>query len=98
MHDEGGTQGERRGTAKSAIYYRYNCRNRLLFAAHNLPTRGQLRWLLRTPKASIEILLRGGRRQLVQSARPLLATLRGTLEGLGLLARAWARRVTAGRG
>ncbi len=83
VHDEGGTQGERRGTAKSAIYYRYNCRNRLLFAAHNLPTRGQLRWLLRTPKASIEILLRGGRRQLVQSARPLLATLRGTLEGLG---------------
>jgi GT2 family glycosyltransferase len=94
LHDEGGTQGERRGRAKSEVYYRYNCRNRLLFAAHHLSLQRQLRWLLHTPKASTEILLRGGRRQLLHSPRPLLATLRGTLEGLGLLGQAWARRAS----
>lgn len=84
VHDEGGTQGERRGPAKSDIYYRYNCRNRLLFAARNLPRRQLLGWMLRTPKESWEILLRGGRRQLVQSTGPLRAALLGSLAGLGI--------------
>ncbi|MCW2742167.1 MAG: hypothetical protein JWR45_2589 [Blastococcus sp.] len=84
VHDEGGTQGERRGRAKSGLYYRYNCRNRLLFAAKNLNRRQLLGWLVRTPAVSWEILLRGGRRQLLQSPRPLLEVLRGTAAGMGL--------------
>jgi GT2 family glycosyltransferase len=84
VHDEGGTQGEREGDAKSDLYYRYNCRNRLVFAARNLSRRQLLGWLLRTPRVSWEILLRGGRRQLVHSPRPLLAAVRGSLEGTGI--------------
>ena len=84
VHDEGGTQGERRGRAKSALYYRYNCRNRLVFAARNLTRGSLLRWIVRTPAVSREILLRGGRRQLVQSPRPAWAVVRGTVEGLGI--------------
>ena len=71
VHDQGGTQGPRRGRAKSALYYYYNCRNRMLFASRHLGRRDLLRWLIRTPKVSWEILLRGGRRQLV--AQPGLA-------------------------
>jgi GT2 family glycosyltransferase/glycosyltransferase involved in cell wall biosynthesis len=84
VHDEGGTHGERRGRGKSELYYRYNCRNRLVFAARNLPRRRLLRWVLATPRVSWEILLRGGRRQLVESPRPLLAAVRGSVEGLGV--------------
>ena len=32
IHDQGGTQGPRHGRAKSALYYFYNARNRMLFA------------------------------------------------------------------
>ncbi|WP_375477160.1 glycosyltransferase family 2 protein [uncultured Jatrophihabitans sp.] len=101
-HDEGGTQTEHRaGRAKSANYYRYNCRNRLLFATRHLPPKAVLRWLLSTPAVSREILLRGGRRQLLQSPRPLAATLRGSLEGAALairsLLRAAGDRGPAGR-
>ncbi len=32
IHDEGGTQETTKGRAKSLLYYRYNTRNRLLFA------------------------------------------------------------------
>ncbi|WP_147261972.1 glycosyltransferase family 2 protein [Blastococcus sp. TF02A-26] len=92
VHDEGGTQGEREGTAKSDLYYRYNCRNRLVFAARNLPRRQVLGWLVRTPRVSWEILLRGGRRQLLRSPRPLLAVLRGSLEGAGVALAALVRR------
>lgn len=91
VHDEGGTQGERRGPAKSDLYYRYNCRNRLLFAARNLSRRQLLGWMLRTPAVSWEILLRGGRRQLVQSPGPLLAALRGSVAGLGIALAALVR-------
>ena len=38
-HDENGTQEATTGRAKSLLYYRYNTRNRLLFAARLLPTR-----------------------------------------------------------
>lgn len=83
VHDEGGTQG-REGESLSSLYYRYNCRNRLVFAARNLDRRGLLRWLLRTPSSSREILLRGGRRQLLRSPRPLWAALAGSAEGVAL--------------
>ena len=85
VHDSGGTQGPQRGRAKSPTYYRYNCRNRLLFAARHLDRRSRLAWALLAPAVGWEILLRGGRRQLVRSWRPWWAALRGTLEGLALL-------------
>ncbi|SDN45372.1 glycosyltransferase [Geodermatophilus sp. DSM 45219] len=83
VHDEGGTHGEgRRGSAKSALYYRWNCRNRLAFAARHLDRRALLRWVRATPAVSWEILLRGGRRQLLQTPSVLWAVARGALEGL----------------
>ncbi|MGY1854931.1 glycosyltransferase [Modestobacter sp. SYSU DS0290] len=97
VHDEGGTQGERSGTAKSDLYYRYNCRNRLVFAARNLPRRRVLAWVLRTPAESWDILLRGGRRQLVESPGPLLAAVRGSLAGLLIALRALVTGPAGGR-
>ena len=82
VHDEGGTHGPRQGRAKSALYYRYNCRNRLVFATRNLDRRGVLRWVLATPAVSWEILLRGGRRQLLHTPSVLRAAVRGSLSGL----------------
>lgn len=82
VHDEGGTQAQRVGPAKSNIYYYYNCRNRLMFAARNLSWGDVARWLARTPAMSWQILLRGGRRQLLQSPRPLFAAVRGTARGV----------------
>jgi GT2 family glycosyltransferase/glycosyltransferase involved in cell wall biosynthesis len=83
-HDEGGTHGPRRGRGKSALYYRWNTRNRLVFAARTLPRRDVLRWLLATPAVSREILLRGGRRQLLADPRLVLAAARGSLAGAGV--------------
>lgn len=59
MHDQGGTQGPRMGRAKSAFYYYYNIRNRLLFAVLHLPRRRLLRWLWHTPVVSWEIFVAG---------------------------------------
>ncbi|MGY1708518.1 glycosyltransferase [Geodermatophilus sp. SYSU D00758] len=85
VHDEGGTHGDgRRGRAKSALYYRYNCRNRLAFAARHLDRRRLLRWVLRTPAISWDILMRGGRRQLLHSPGLLRAAVAGTLSGLAV--------------
>ncbi|WP_246853465.1 glycosyltransferase family 2 protein [Naasia sp. SYSU D00948] len=95
VHDEGGTQGTREGGAKSDLYYRYNCRNRLLFAARNLPRRQLLKWIVRTPRVSWEILLRGGRRQLLHSPKPLVAAVRGSLEGLGIALVALVRQTAS---
>ena len=53
--------------------------------------RGQVRWVVRTPRVSWEILLRGGRRQLVDQPRLLLAALRGGLSGMGIGLGALAR-------
>jgi GT2 family glycosyltransferase len=91
VHAGRGTQGVQRGRAKSNLYYRYNCRNRLLFGARHLPRRQLARWMVRTPAASWRILLQGGRRQLLQSPRPLLAAIAGTIAGLGIAARALIR-------
>lgn len=84
VHDEGGTQEVRKGRAKSLLYYRYNTRNRLLFAVRHLNTQGLLSWMAQTPRTSYLVLLQGGRRQLLYSRKPLLAVTRGSLEGLGL--------------
>jgi GT2 family glycosyltransferase len=92
VHDEGGTHTPRDSEGKSALYYRYNCRNRLLFGARHLDRRGLLRWIVHTPGASWQILLRGGRRQLLRSPRPLWAAVSGSLAGLGLALPALFRR------
>lgn len=92
VHDEGGTQHRAVGPAKSRLYYRYNTRNRLLFAARNLPTPLVVRWLLRTPGESVQILLRGGRRQLMHSWWPLVEIARGAAGGTGLAVAELARR------
>lgn len=85
IHDEGGTHaGGRPEGAKSALYYRYNCRNRLAFASRHLDRRRLLRWLVTTPAVSWEILLRGGRRQLLRSPGLLRAAVAGSLAGLAL--------------
>lgn len=86
VHDEGGTQRSS-GPAKSDLYYRYNCRNRLLFARRLLDRRQRLRWLLATPGQSWQIYLRGGRRQLLRHPIGLLAAIRGTMAGLFQLLR-----------
>ena len=92
VHDEGGTHDDgRRGPAKSALYYRYNCRNRLGFAARYLRRRDLLRWMLHTPAVSWEILLRGGRRQLLHAPRLLIAAVAGSLAGLAVAAPALVR-------
>ena len=77
IHDEGGTQGDQRGRAKSNTYYYFNARNRMVFAARHLDRRGVLRWLLATPAETWRILLRGGRRQLLQTPSGLFAAARG---------------------
>ena len=90
IHDTGGTQGPRRGRAKSALYYRYNCRNRLLFAARPAPVRDP-QVDVGDPAVSWEILLRGGRRQLVTQPGLAFAALRGSLSGLASAAVALRR-------
>ncbi|MFC7623342.1 glycosyltransferase [Microlunatus sp. GCM10028923] len=94
VHDEGGTQRSA-GPAKSDLYYRYNCRNRLLFARRLLGRRQRLRWLVATPAQSWQIYLRGGRRQLLSHPLGLLAAVRGTLAGLFQLLRPRRRSRTA---
>ena len=73
------------GRAKSPIYYYFNTRNRLLYAAKHVTGRDRLRWVLATPVLSYRILLQGGRRQLVRPGSTLWPALRGTLAGLLLL-------------
>jgi GT2 family glycosyltransferase len=92
IHDESGTQETTKGRAKSLLYYRYNTRNRLLFAVRHLPTGALVKWMLQTPRVSYLILLQGGRRQLLQSRKPLWAVARGSLEGLALAAIELTRR------
>ena len=87
VHDAGGTQEGAGGRAKSAVYYHYNCRNRLLFAAKHLGRADRLRWLLRTPVDVRRVLLRGGRRQFRHPGRTIRPALTGALAGAVRLAR-----------
>lgn len=87
-HDEGGTQGSGPGSrAKSPVYYYYNIRNRLLFAAIHLNPDDRRRWKGSAIPAAWRILLRGGRRQFLRPVRPVWAAVRGTWDGLTLLRR-----------
>ena len=89
VHDEGGTQTDPtasdRGRAKSDLYYYYNTRNRLLYAALRLGRAEQRRWAATSAAAAREIVLRGGRRQLLSSRSSVRAAWAGTRDGLRLL-------------
>lgn len=88
IHDEGGTQGGGRGArAKSPVYYYYNIRNRLLFAAIHLSPDDRRRWKGSAIPAAWRILLRGGRRQFLRPVGPVWAAVRGIRDGLTLLRR-----------
>ncbi|MFF1540420.1 glycosyltransferase family 2 protein [Microbacterium sp. NPDC058269] len=82
VHDEGGTQRAEPETsrAKSEGYYYYNIRNRMLYAVRHLDDAAVQRWRRSIPRTAREIILRGGRRQLIQSAAPIRAYLRGVRE------------------
>lgn len=84
VHSEGGTQVARTSRAKSETYYYFNIRNRLLFARINLDSQSRRRWWWTSGQAARAIVLRGGRRQLIQSSAPIRAAVRGTLDGLRL--------------
>ncbi|MBO1031376.1 glycosyltransferase [Tessaracoccus sp. SD287] len=82
-HDAGGTQGPTVSPrAMSDLYYYWNTRNRLAFAADNLAPSRVRRWLWHTPAESAQIWLRGGRRQLLHHPAGAWAALRGTLAGV----------------
>lgn len=90
MHAEGGTQGVNAGSSgapKSALYYYYNIRNRLLFASRNLGAEELRDWKRATLPVAWEIILEGGRRQLLRSPRPLIAAARGVRDGLRIARR-----------
>jgi len=96
IHDEGGTQGEAAAhrREKSPTYYYYNVRNRLLYASLHLDEDGMRRWLRTAPRAAWEIVLRGGRRQLLHPVRPLGGAVRGLADGRRLVRGALADRRT----
>lgn len=79
VHDEGGTHSTAGSRAKSPLFYRYNIRNRALYAAKWLPAADRLRWARQTPRTALDTLLTGGRRQFLQSTAPWSAYLRGVL-------------------
>jgi len=85
VHHEGGTQGvgaASSGAAKSTTYYYFNTRNRLVYAARNLDDRDLAAWMREARAVEREILLQGGRKQLLRSLAPLRAVRRGTRDGL----------------
>lgn len=86
VHDEGGTQRDH-DRRLSDLYYFYNCRNRLIFASKNLPRSSVLRWIAATPREGWQIVLRGGRRQLLRTPKPLLAAITGSIAGIGATVR-----------
>jgi N-acetylglucosaminyl-diphospho-decaprenol L-rhamnosyltransferase len=81
VHDEGGTHGFTNSMAKSPIYYYYNTRNRLLFAAKHLDDESIARWKGSTLAVSFRILLQGGRRQFVHPLRTFAPVWRGIRDG-----------------
>lgn len=82
IHDEGQTGGRAIGDRKkSPLYYEYNIRNRLLYAAKHLDDEGLRTWVRSAPAVALGVLLQGGRRQLVTSTVAWRAMLRGLRRG-----------------
>ena len=81
-HAVGGTQGE----GRSRLYYFYNCRNRLLFAAKHLSRRQRLRWLAQTPADLRRVARRdAGLSRWNRAMRALPPCLSGVAAGAGLM-------------
>lgn len=94
VHDQGGTQQGSRHSHLSWAYYRYNIRNRLLYAAKHLDDRQWRSWLRHTPRESYRILLRGGGKRIFLSpVMPLRVAIGAIAEGIRS-----ARRIRANRG
>lgn len=91
VHAEGGTQDgddhSTAGGAKSATYYYYNVRNRLVFAALRLDAETRRSWRRHTLRVSWGVLMQGGRRQLRRPGRTLLPVVRGLRDGRRIAAR-----------
>jgi GT2 family glycosyltransferase len=82
IHDEGATHGFRgRAQAKSPLYYYYNIRNRLLFAAKQLDQEGERRWRRTAPRLALLVLLQGGRRQFLHPRRTIVPAVCALLDG-----------------
>lgn len=82
VHDEGGTHTDRPwGRGKSATYYQYRIRNRMLFATKHLDAEGIRRWRRSAWRNAWAVLMEGGRRQLLHPVPPLAAAWRGVSEG-----------------
>lgn len=79
VHDEGATHRDARQTdrRKSETYYYFNIRNRMLFGTRFLDDEGVRRWRAGVAASAREIVLRGGRAQLLRSLAPWRAYLRG---------------------
>jgi GT2 family glycosyltransferase len=92
VHDVGATTQERGARAKSEVYYYYNVRNRLLFAARHFDERTTRRWIRASIPAAWAILLRGGKRQLLHSAAPWRGAIRGTWDGRRLAKRELSKK------
>jgi GT2 family glycosyltransferase len=94
-HAQGGTQSAGHASAgqpKSATYYYYNIRNRMLYAALHLDDADYRAWAKQSRAVAWEILLQGGRRQLLESTGPVRAAYRGLRDGARL-----ARRIRPSR-
>lgn len=78
VHDVGGTQV----AGRSATYYRYNCRNRLVFAAKNLDRRQVASWARTTPSFARQVIRRGDHHDARLAWVALLSAARGSAEGL----------------
>lgn len=87
VHAVGGTQDTASTRAKSLVYYRHNCRGRMIFAGKHLDRTGVGRWARGAGHYAWQVVLRGGRRQLLRSRAPLAAAALGSTEGLLLAAR-----------
>lgn len=95
-HAEGGTQGGEGGAGepKSATYYFYNIRNRMLFARRNLGPAEQRAWARLIVPVAWETLMQGGRRQLLRSPGLAISALRG-VRAARRIARAAAAKLGA---
>lgn len=82
VHDEGATHGEGGSRAKSDVYYYYNVRNRLRYAAAHLTPAARRSWQATSIQQAREVLLRGGRRQFLESRSGLWAAVAGLRDGL----------------
>lgn len=87
VHSAGGTQHGRSG-GKSATYYRFNARNRLVFAAKHVDRTTQRRWIATMPAAGWNVVIRGGRRQLLRPWASIWPVVRGSWDGWRFLRRA----------